>query len=218
MNGISEILITGLCAYIPTHYISVYWYKNFPNRKFITIKNKLLFKILGGSFGERGRGINYMFYPEQKITLTGFLLYIFNILILVAVLIFPMAKYYYRIYTITYLIFAFLIQRPLECEIYKRYNKKLPKKIYFIKNKSGFSPDIKTDCKSIYKYSNEILIDKEKQYYIFVENTINFSNIGLLKLEKSGEVIELAYKSRKEIDKMWETHIRFYSYFKDRKN
>lgn len=213
MNKVGEILFTIFGMYAFTEWLSVYWCRNFPNRKFFVIKNRILFNILGSLRG-RDSTQNHQFYPQQKITLTGLIMYIVNTIVLLCRAIFQNTERYFYAYASLFIIFVIIITL-LEVIVYSIYKEILPKKCCFSYETEGMHID-KTICKSIYRYSKEILIDKKNKYYYYVEDTINFEKIGLLKLAKSGEVLDLTYKNRNEIDLMWKTHTRFNSYYKDR--
>lgn len=214
MNDDLELKITFIIAiYLINTLHSVYWCRNFPNRRFVIIKNKVIFKLLGGSQRSRNVDDNILFYPENKVTLSGFCIHIINIITMLQLIIFDLNRYLtiYILFYFAIIVIICLGTAVLEFAVYTVNKNKLPKQICFNNQIS-----LNENSESIYKYSNEILIDKQKRYYIFVEDTTNFENIGLLKLTKSGEVLELTYKTRKEVDEMWKTHIRFNSYFKDR--
>lgn len=162
MNKAGEILFTIFGMYTFTEWLSVYWCRNFPNRKFVVIKNRLLFHILGSLRG-RDSTKNHQFYPQQKITLTGLIMYIVNTIVLLCRAIFPNTERYFYAYASLFIIFVIIITL-LEVIVYSIYKETLPQKCCFSDEIVGTHSD-KTICKSIYRYSNEILIDKQNKYF-----------------------------------------------------
>ena len=126
MNHTEKIFFTAFGLYVITYWISTYSSRNFPNRRFVVIKNKVLFYILGSVRGKDSVQ-NIWFYPQQKITLTGFIMHIVNIIVLLSIFIFPDIQLYFNAYVILFAISCVLILL-LEPIVYFSYKRTLPKK------------------------------------------------------------------------------------------
>lgn len=176
------VLIIAGVNFSNARYLSVYWYKNFRNRKYIIINNKLIFNFLAGKY--RGRSKNPNEDLHNRVTYLGTVAHIVNVFC-VPYIIFTSDFILLGIYTVVGLIFTFTwgMFEKLVYTLQTRFKYTLPKEITVNPNKATEEYQEKKQRYRILHYwkrANVIKVDSPDTWIKFLKVTAQKSKCILI--------------------------------------